>query len=42
MQEKIIGEDANEQHLTAAYKDFKERLCYKYMITIDSSDFSML
>jgi hypothetical protein len=27
------------KYLTAAYEDFKQRLCYKYLVTYDSSDF---
>lgn len=29
-------------HLTAAYEDFKERLCYKYLVNLDSSNFKEL
>ena len=29
----------HEKHLTAAYEDFKERLCYKYLVSYDSSNF---
>lgn len=31
-----------EKYLTAAYEDFKSRLCYKYLVTFDSSDFQQL
>ena len=31
-----------EKHLTAAYEDFKDRLCYKYLISHDSTDFKIL
>lgn len=37
-----IGRNEHEKYLTAAYEDFKERLCYKYMVTYDSSDFNLL
>lgn len=32
----------NQKYLTAAYEDFKSRLCYKYLVTYDSSDFKQL
>ncbi len=32
----------HEQHLTDAYADFKERLCYKYLVAYDSTDFGLL
>ena len=32
----------HEKYLTAAYEDFKDRLCYKYLMTYDSSDFKLL
>lgn len=32
----------HEKFLTAAYEDFKTRLCYKYLLTYDSSDFNLL
>jgi len=37
-----LGRDEHEKYLTAAYEDFRERLCYKYMVTYDSSDFKLL
>lgn len=44
MQNQVINEETleKEKYLTAAYEDFKDRLCYKYLITIDSSDFKVL
>ena len=32
----------HEQHLTDAYADFKERLCYKYLMAYDSTNFGLL
>ena len=32
----------HEKYLTAAYEDFKNRLCYRYIVTYDSSDFNLL
>jgi hypothetical protein len=37
-----IGRNEHEKYLTSAYEDFKDRLCYKYLLTYDSSDFKLL
>ena len=29
-----------KEHLTKAYEDFKERLCYRYLVSHDSSNFN--
>ncbi len=44
MQDKMVPKELNEHHkyLTAAYEDFKDRLCYKYLVSYDSSDFELL
>ena len=44
MQNQLINIETLEkdQHLTAAYEDFKDRICYKYLMSLDTTDFSKL
>ncbi len=37
-----MGRNEHEKYLTSANEDFKDRLCFKYLLTYDSNDFRLL
>jgi hypothetical protein len=37
-----MRQESVEHHLVEAYADFKDRLCYKYLVSHDTSNFKLL
>ena len=39
---KSVREELRKNQVGDGYKDFKDRICYKYLVSIDATDFDSL